>query len=162
MDVLAEIREKLLSGKKPVELIKEGYAKSSVYHAAKKIRNTHSGVPGLPVDDEVAELRQRKEIIKLQKEIAELEATKDRLPDRVAALESSLERLPARIMFLEKQTSRLLDAVEDLYFEILGITLSVQVDDYGAFISRKRTEQDRDQADTKAVEFASRYRLDRG
>ncbi len=37
MDVLAEIRQKLLSGKQPVELIKEGYAKSSVYSVAKKL-----------------------------------------------------------------------------------------------------------------------------
>ena len=93
MDVLAEIRQKLLNGKQPVELVKEGYAKSSVYSVAKKVRNVQSGMPGLPVDDELTELRRKKEIIKLQKEIAELEACKEKLPEWVAALESRLTAL---------------------------------------------------------------------
>ena len=64
MDVLAKIRQELLSGKQPVELIKEGYAKSSVYYVAKKVWNAQSGIPELPADDELTELHRRKEIIK--------------------------------------------------------------------------------------------------
>ena len=93
MDVLADIRQKLLSGKQPIELVKDGYAKSSVYSVAKKVRNTQPGILGLPVDDELTELRRRKEIIKLEKEIAELEADKEKLPERVAALETKLAQL---------------------------------------------------------------------
>ena len=93
MGVLDEIKQKLASGKQPVELVKEGYAKSSVYYVAKKIRNVQSGIPGLPVDAELAELRRRKEIIKLEKEIAELEAGKEKLPERVTKIEAELRNL---------------------------------------------------------------------
>ena len=93
MDILVDIRQKLLSGKQPIEWVKDGYAQSSVYSVAKKVRNTQSGILGLPVDDELTELRRRKEIIKLQKEIAELKAAKERLPDRVAKLEAEVHRL---------------------------------------------------------------------
>ena len=97
MDVLAEIRQKLLDGKQPVDLVREGYAKSSVYHMAKKVRDAHLGMPSLPVSDELTELRRRKEVIKLEKEIAELEAAKQKLPDRVAALESEVVALRSLI-----------------------------------------------------------------
>ena len=84
MDVLVEIRQKLLNGKQPAELIKEDYAKSSVYYVAKKFRNFQSGIPGLPIDDELTELRRRKDIIKLEKE---------KLPERVTKLEADVHRL---------------------------------------------------------------------
>ena len=87
MDVLTDIRQKLLSGKRPKELVKDGYAKSSVYYAARKLRNDYSGTPELPIDEELTELRRRKEITKLEKEIAELQASKEQLPERVARLE---------------------------------------------------------------------------
>ena len=93
MDVLEDIRQKLLAGKQPAELVNEGYAKSSVYYVAKKVRNAQSGNSGLAIGDELAELRRRKEIIKLEKEIAELEAGKEKLPDRVAKLEAEVHRL---------------------------------------------------------------------
>lgn len=72
MDVLEDIRQKLLDGKQPAELIKEGYAKSSVYYLAKKVRNVQSVIPRLPADDELTKLHRRKEIIKLEKEITAL------------------------------------------------------------------------------------------
>ena len=97
MDVLEEIRQKLLGGKKPMELVKEGYAKSSVYYAAKKVRNVRLGVPNLPIDDELAELRRKREIIKLEKEIAELEAAKGSLPERVSKLEAEVQRLSKQL-----------------------------------------------------------------
>ena len=85
MDVLEDIRQKLLAGKQPAELVNEGYAKSSVYYVAKKVRNAQSGNSGLAIGDELAELHRRKEIIKLEKEIAELEAGKEKLPDLLSA-----------------------------------------------------------------------------
>ena len=162
MDILAEIRQKLLSGKKPVDLIKEGYAKSSVYYVAKKVRNVNTGIAELPADDELTELRRRKEIIKLEKEISELEAIKEKLPERVAALESSLEGLPGRISFLERQLNLTLDAVEDVFFQAIGITMSMEIDDYGALVSRNRTEQDKDLGEKKASEYMCKYRLEKG
>ena len=99
MDVLAEIRQKLLSGKQPVALVKEGYAKSSVYHVANKlcsidqIKVWGSETTG----DEVQGLRRRKEIIKLEREIAELEAAKERLPERVSKLEAEVHQLRQRL-----------------------------------------------------------------
>jgi hypothetical protein len=98
MDVLAEIKQKLLSGKQPKELVKESYAKSSVYSVAKKIRDAQLGMPELPLGDEVAELRRRKEIIKLEKEIADLEAGKERLPERVTELEHALQKTKDSIL----------------------------------------------------------------
>jgi len=93
MNVMAEIRQQLLSGKQPVELVKDGYAKSTVYYVAKSVRLSQSAVPELSDGDELTELRRRKEIIKLQKEIAELEASKEKLPERVAWLEGQVEFL---------------------------------------------------------------------
>ena len=82
----------------------------------------------------------------------------------MAALELGLEGLdglPERILFLEKQSERLLDAAENLFFELLGFGMSVQFDDYGTWIRRKRTDKDRDLAEKKAGEFIRKYRLER-
>ena len=49
--------------------------------------------PASTVPDEIQELRQQREKIKLQKEIAELEADKDNLPGRVTALEKASPEL---------------------------------------------------------------------
>lgn len=164
MGKLEEIREKLVAGTAAKELVKQGYARSSVHHAAKKLKTIQPATPTSPVPDEIQELRHQRDIIKLQKEIAELEAMKERLPDRVAALELGLEGLdglPERILFLEKQIERLLDAAEDLFFELLGFGMSVQFDDYGTWVRRKRTDKDRDLAEKKTGEFIRKYRLER-
>ena len=118
MDILDEIKQKLLSGKKPKELIKEGYAKSSVYSVARKVRNVQTGNSRPNVDDELAELRLRKETVKLEKEIAELEAAKDRLPDRVDSLESSLEWLPERVVRLEAKLEEDIQELRDSVLEV--------------------------------------------
>ena len=163
MGTLNDIKKKLLSGYTVSQLIKEGYAKSSVNYVDRKLKKTQpADTPTSSVSDEVQDLRHQREIIKLQKEIAELEAAKEKMPDRVDALESSLEGLSARIMFLEKQTSRLLDAVEDLFYELFGISLSVYVDDYGVLMKRTRTDEDRDKAEKRAIELANKYRVERG
>ena len=94
MGTLNDIRQKLLSGGTVSQLIKEGYAKSSVNHVARKLKKTQpAGTPTSSVEDELQELRRQKELIKLQKEIAELEATKDKLPERVAVLEKTVLEL---------------------------------------------------------------------
>lgn len=93
MGKLNDIRQKLSAGGTTSQLIDQGYAKSSVFNVARKLKNTKTDIPASSVPDEVQELRHRKEIIKLQKEIAELEAAKEKMPDRVAALESRLTAL---------------------------------------------------------------------
>jgi hypothetical protein len=159
MGKLDEIRNKLESGTTPKQLIAKGYPRSSVYRENKKLKVIQSGTSASPVSDEIQELRRHKEIIKLEKEIAELEALKEKLPERVAALESGLEGLPGRISFLERQLNLTLDAVEHTFFELHGIAMSMQIDDYGALFSRKRTEQDRGLGEKKAGEFIGKYRL---
>ncbi|MFC2013809.1 hypothetical protein ACFLU8_02885 [Chloroflexota bacterium] len=162
MGKLNDIRQKLSAGSTTSQLIDQGYAKSSVFSMARKLKDSQSDIPATLVSDELQDLRRQRDMIKLQKEIAELEAAKEKLPERVAALELSLEELPARIMFLEKQTTRLLDAVENLFFEMSGITLLVQEGDYGVLMKRTRTDQDSDKSEKQAIEFANKYRVERG
>ena len=162
MGKLNEIREKLSAGSTAKQLVEQGYAKSSVFSMAKKLKGSQPNIPAMPVSDELQELRRQRDMIKLQEEIAELEASKERLPERVAALESSSEGLPTRILFLEKQLDRTLDAIEGLFFELVGITMSVRLDEYGALVRHKRTEQDRDLSEKKAGEFIAKYRLEKG
>ena len=93
MGVLDDIRQRLLSGSTPSQLIKEGKAKSSVNHEARKLKNIQSDTPTSPIPDDIQELRRQKEILKLQKEIAELEAAKEKMPERVTALEEAIPEL---------------------------------------------------------------------
>ena len=93
MGVLDDIRQRLLSGSTPSQLIKEGYAKSSVNHAAKKLKKSQPDALASPIPDEIKDLRQQREKIKLQKEIAELEAGKEKLSERVATLEKTISEL---------------------------------------------------------------------
>lgn len=90
MGKLNEIRDKLLAGSTTKQLVKQGYAKSSVFSVAKKIKNLEPITTRLPISDEIQELRHRREIIKLQKEIAELEVAKEKVPDRLAKLEAEV------------------------------------------------------------------------
>jgi len=94
MGTLNDIRQKLLSGYTVSQLIEEGYAKSSVNHEARKLKNNQKpGTTLTQVDDELLGLRHQKEIVKLQKEIAELEAAKENMPERMAALEKAIPEL---------------------------------------------------------------------
>ncbi len=93
MGKLNDIRQKLSAGSTPKGLIEQGYAKSSVFNEAKKLKIVQSVIPTSSAQDEIQELRYQREMIKLQKEIAELEAAKEKLPQRVAALESRLTAL---------------------------------------------------------------------
>jgi len=90
MGKLNEIRNRLKAGDTPRQLIAEGYSRSSVYRENKKLNNPHPDTTIKPVNDELQELRQRRDIAKLQREIAEIEANKEMLPDRVAALEKTV------------------------------------------------------------------------
>ena len=93
MGTLSDIRQKLLSGYTVSQLIKEGYAKSSVNHVARKLKKLQTDAPDLAVPDEIKELRQKREKIKLEKEIADLEAGKGKLSERVATLEKTIPEL---------------------------------------------------------------------
>lgn len=90
MGKLNEIRNRLKAGDTPRQLIEKGYAKSSVHRENNKLNNSQPGTNTKPINDEIQELRRQKEVIKLQKEIAELEATKEKLPERVDALEKAV------------------------------------------------------------------------
>ncbi|MFC1870073.1 hypothetical protein ACFLYE_02245 [Chloroflexota bacterium] len=90
MGKLNEIRDRLLAGSTTSQLIEEGYAKSSVFNVAKKLKNAQPDIPASPISNELQELRHQRDIIKIQKEIAELEAARDKLPDRVAVLEKTV------------------------------------------------------------------------
>ena len=90
MGKLEEIREKLVAGSTTKQLIEQGYAKSSVFNVAKKLKGSQPNIPDTPVSDELQELRQQREKTKLQKEIADLEAGKEKLTERVATLEKTI------------------------------------------------------------------------
>ena len=93
MSILNDISQKLQSGYSTSQLIKEGYAKSSVNHVARKLKKLQPDVPDLAIPDEIKELRQQREKIKLEKEIADLEAGKEKLSERVATLEKTIPEL---------------------------------------------------------------------
>lgn len=93
MGILADIRLKFLAGQQPLDLIKAGYAKSSVYYVLRKLKAAELSVPAGGADDEISELKRRKEIVKLQKEIAEYEATRENLPTRIGNLEKRFATL---------------------------------------------------------------------
>ena len=94
MGTLNDIRQKLLSGYTVSQLIKEGYAKSSVNHVARKLKKTQQpDSTATQVDDELQELRHQKEVVKLRKEITELGGAGDKLPERVTALEKTNHEL---------------------------------------------------------------------
>jgi hypothetical protein len=94
MGSMEKIHKLLSAGKTPQELIADGYPKSTVYAVAKKV-----GGSQLPAneagafDDEVLELKQKKQILKLEKDIAELQAEKEKLPGRLAAAEKKVDSL---------------------------------------------------------------------
>lgn len=90
VEVMAAIGQLLLAGHKPKEIIDQGYAKSTVYVVQRKLLATQLPVPGFEPGDELVELKRYKEKVKLEKEIAELEAAKEKLPERMAALEKHI------------------------------------------------------------------------
>jgi len=97
MGKLNEIKNKLQSGTTTRQLIEQGYPRSSVYREANKLKVIQPGIPASPVSDEIQELRHRREIIKLQKEIAELEVAKEKVPDRLAKLETEVHQLNQKL-----------------------------------------------------------------
>ena len=100
MGKLEEIKEKLLAGSTTKQLIKQGYPKSSIFHVARKIKDIQPGMSASSIPDDLQELRHQRDIIKLQKEIADLEAAKEKLPERVANLEARLEDLHSALPIL--------------------------------------------------------------
>ena len=82
----------IVMGKGQKELIDQGYSKSSVYNAARKLKNNKIGSPAFPVSGELQELRHQSDI-KIQDDTTELKATKVILTERVAILDNSLLKL---------------------------------------------------------------------
>ncbi len=69
MGTLNDISQKLLFGHTVSQLIKEGFAKSSINHAARKLKKTQSASsPAALVDGEIQELRHQRDLIKLRPE----------------------------------------------------------------------------------------------
>jgi hypothetical protein len=90
MNIQAEIRQKLLEGKDPLDLIAEGYSRSSVYFELKKIQ---SQLPVSAAPGALADLVRPKKVPKSEKEIADMEAANEQLIDRVAALDGEVATL---------------------------------------------------------------------
>ncbi len=65
----------------------------NVCKSLKTQTNRRPDILDSPIPDELQELRRQREKIKLQREIADLEAGKEKLPHRVAALETKLAQL---------------------------------------------------------------------
>ncbi|MFC2016979.1 hypothetical protein ACFLUD_01025 [Chloroflexota bacterium] len=117
MGKLNDIEQKLSSGSTPSQLKKEGYAKSSVTYVDRKLKKAEpASTPTSPVDDELKELRHQKEVVKLKKEIAELEDSKEKIPDR-------LEKLEADVLLLNKEIP---DLVWKCYVSLYGVILRYQ------------------------------------
>jgi len=94
MGKLNDIEQKLISGSTPSQLVKEGEAKSSVTFVARKLKKAEPVSTPTPLaTDELQQLRHQKEVAKLKKEIAEIEDSKDNMPERVAALEKAVLEL---------------------------------------------------------------------
>jgi len=90
MDTQREIRQKLLEGKDPLDLIAEGYSRSSVYFELKKIQ---SQLPVSAAPGALTDLVRLKKVPKTEKEIADMEAANEQLIGRVAALEREVATL---------------------------------------------------------------------
>ncbi|MFC1865713.1 hypothetical protein ACFLYB_03265 [Chloroflexota bacterium] len=94
MGNMQEVYELLAAGGTRKEAMDKGYPKSTVYHVANKVeKDKQNSLANGTTDDEIQELKRRKEILKLENEIRALEAIKENIPDRVTALESRLAAL---------------------------------------------------------------------
>ena len=109
MGKLNEIKNKLQSGTTPRQLIEQGCPRSSVYRENKMLKSSQPDTTAKPVNDELQELRHQKEIMKLEKEIADLEADKERLPERVTELERALQE--SKDSILDIWTNEILEYV---------------------------------------------------
>lgn len=108
MGKLAEIREKLVEGATPKELIAGGYAKASVYYELRRLRRSAQlKLPDIGGDDELADLKHRRELAKVLADIQEIESKRERLPARIEALEGRLASLETRLASLETRLATL-------------------------------------------------------
>ena len=95
MDTMAEIRNQLLAGKSADELIRKGFAKSTVYAVQRKLQSRQVAALGAGVDDELVQLRRDRDRAKLMLEIQEIESKRERLPQRMDSLEKEVQELRA-------------------------------------------------------------------
>lgn len=76
MGNMQEVYEFLAAGGTRKEAIGKGYPKSTVYHVANKVeKDKQNSLLNVTTDDEIQELKRRKEILKLENEIKDLGAT---------------------------------------------------------------------------------------
>ena len=75
------------------EIVSQGFARSTVYQVRRKLSRGQVSKPDPGVADELVELKYERERLKLEKQIADLVAEKEKLPDRVTALERELQDL---------------------------------------------------------------------
>jgi predicted lipid-binding transport protein (Tim44 family) len=80
-----KIEEKLHSGMTPKQVIAQGHARSTVYQVAQRAL--------IPDTSEIAELREKKAILKLKADIEEIESKREKLPERIARLERQISAL---------------------------------------------------------------------
>ena len=90
MDTQREIRRKLLEGKSPLDLIAEGYSRSSVYFELKRIQPQQ---PVLTAPIAMGDAVHPKKLPKSEKEIADIEAANQLLMNRLAAIEAEVAAL---------------------------------------------------------------------
>jgi len=96
MGSLADITEKLLSGKTPGELIRQGYARSSVYRQASRLKKPP---PAFSSDARIGDLEQELSIAKAKVEL--LQTQNDKLGTENLQLARMLGQVEAQIKQLD-------------------------------------------------------------
>ncbi len=94
-----KIEEKLHSGMTPKQVIAQGHARSTVYQVAQRAL--------IPDTSEIAELREKKAILKLKADIEEIESKREKLPERIARLERQIKILAEELdkEYIETRTA---------------------------------------------------------
>ena len=118
MNTQMEIRQKLLEGKQPLDLIAEGYSRSSVYFELRKIR---SQLPVSAPDSELAEQDRREEVLKPEEETAYIKTSDEELKERVATLEREVLVLRSTIRNSVNTTEELKERAVALEREVLAL-----------------------------------------
>jgi hypothetical protein len=100
-----KIEEKLHSGMTPKQVIAQGHARSTVYQVAQRAL--------IPDTSEIAELREKKAILKLKADIEEIESKREKLPERIARLERQNKILAEELDKEYIETRTILQMIRD-------------------------------------------------
>ncbi len=118
MGTMGQVRNLLERGHTPRELVRAGYAKSTVYAVKKKMppqQGAQSKSKGLAeADHELAELRRQKERAKLVMEIEEMEAKRPSLARRLEVLERQVKLGKAALAEVALLAPLVLEAMQAL------------------------------------------------